>query len=109
MPQDFGRADPQFDVREFAQACGVNTSRAAKSSWIENGLRTEVGLYMQPGTWKFDPLIRVVTTDTSDAYHASTSCSLFRRGYQNARIRRFVPGQVPANRRPCQCITLNRT
>ncbi|MEU9405148.1 hypothetical protein AB0E08_05475 [Streptomyces sp. NPDC048281] len=63
---------------------------------------------MQPGTWKFDPLTEVVT-DTSDAFHASTNCTFFRRSYQNASIRRFALGKVPANRKPCQCITLNRT
>jgi hypothetical protein len=106
--QVLGHADPNFDVHEFAEACGINTSRSAGRAWIENGLRTQAGLYMQPGTWKFDPLTEVVTTDTSDAYHASTNCSLFRRGYQNTPIRRFSPDEVPANRKPCQCITLNR-
>lgn len=49
--------DPNFDVYEFAEACGVNTraSRGRDGS-IAAGLRTDHdGRYAQPGTWAFDP------------------------------------------------------
>lgn len=69
--QVLGHADPHFDLHEVAEACGVNTSRSATSTWIENDLRTQVGLYTQPGTWKFAPLTDVVTIDASEAYDAA--------------------------------------
>lgn len=106
--QVLGYSDPNFDVQEFADACGVNTSRFASRGWIDNGLRQSYGEYMRPGTRHFDPLTEVVTTDTSDAYHATTRCPLFQSGYQNTPLRTFPANQVPANWRPCRCVTLNR-
>ncbi|MFF4491186.1 hypothetical protein ACFY0F_32775 [Streptomyces sp. NPDC001544] len=106
--QVLGYNDPNFDVYEFAEACGINvlTSRGAKNGMIDAGLRSWRGQYQRPGTWKFDPLTEVVTTDTSDAYHTSTSCSLFRRGYQNTPIRKFSPDAVPSKWKPCECVTV---
>lgn len=49
--------DPNFDVFEFAEACGVNTrtSRGAKSGVISAGIRTDhEGRIAIPGTWDFD-------------------------------------------------------
>ncbi|CAM5477784.1 hypothetical protein SVIRM249S_03721 [Streptomyces viridochromogenes] len=38
-----------FDVVEFAQACGVNTQKW--KGGIQQGLRTRNGRYVKPGTW----------------------------------------------------------
>ncbi|MFE2561614.1 hypothetical protein ACFXGT_37525 [Streptomyces sp. NPDC059352] len=104
--QVLGYNDPNFDVYEFAQACGVNilNSRGGKDGSIAAGLRTSYGRYCRPGTYEFDPLSEVVTTNTSDAYHSSASCPLFLSGYQNKPILKFCWGAVPDRWKPCQCI-----
>ncbi|MCK8431851.1 hypothetical protein G3I77_02080 [Streptomyces sp. D2-8] len=108
--QVLGYNDPNFDVYEFAEACGINTqnSRGGRDGTYRAGLRSMDGLYQQPGTFKYDPLTEVVTTDTSDAYHANINCSLFQRGYQNMPIRKFPLGGVPGKWKPCQCISLSQ-
>ncbi|GGP61854.1 hypothetical protein GCM10010287_51800 [Streptomyces variabilis] len=109
--QVLGYNDPNFDVYEFAQACGVNTmnNRGGKDGSIAAGLRTSYGRYMRPGTYELDPLTEVVTTDTSDAYHASTSCPMFLSGYQNKPILKFSREEVPDRWKPCQCITSSQS
>ncbi|MEV1084148.1 hypothetical protein AB0I98_39075 [Streptomyces sp. NPDC050211] len=108
--QVLGYNDPNFDVYEFAEACGVNTrnSRGGKDGGIDAGLRKQYGQYMRPGTWKFDPLTEVITTDTSDCYHASTECDLFRSGYRGMPILRFRSDEVPAKWKQCVCVPLDR-
>ncbi|WUD77060.1 hypothetical protein OG937_37825 [Streptomyces sp. NBC_00510] len=108
--QTLGYSDPNFDVYEFAKACGVNTltSRGAKDGAIAAGLRTWYGQYTRPGSWTFDPLVEVITTNTSDCYHATEECDLFRRGYQGAPILRFAPDEVPAKWKPCPCVNVPR-
>ncbi|MFE5863083.1 hypothetical protein ACFQ77_21420 [Streptomyces virginiae] len=110
VAQTLGYSDPNFDVYEFAEACGVNTitSRGAKDGGIAAGLRVSYGQYTRPGTWKFDPLTEVITTDTSDYYHATEKCDLFRRGYQGTPIRKFHPVEVPAKWKPCPCVKVDR-
>lgn len=52
--QVLGHADQNFDVYEFAEACGVGTrtSRGQKNGAIEAGLRKDQhGRYAYPGTW----------------------------------------------------------
>jgi hypothetical protein len=49
--------DPNFDVVEFADACGVNTKTTTgrTSGSIAAGLRSFAGSYAIPGTyWEFD-------------------------------------------------------
>ncbi|MFE7951569.1 hypothetical protein [Streptomyces sp. NPDC057426] len=108
--QVLGYNDPNFDVYEFAQACGVNilNTRGGRDGSIAAGLRTSNGRYMRPGTYEFDPVIEVFTTDTSDAYHASTSCPMFLSGYQNKPILKFSWDKVPDRWKPCQCIPSNQ-
>ncbi|GAA0983032.1 hypothetical protein GCM10009555_053940 [Acrocarpospora macrocephala] len=50
--QVLGHADPNFDIYEYAEACGVNTrnSRGGKNGVIEAGIRRHQGRYQQPGT-----------------------------------------------------------
>ncbi|MEV4751667.1 hypothetical protein AB0K21_35375 [Streptosporangium sp. NPDC049248] len=52
--QVLGHADPNFDVYEYAEACGVDTqnSRGGKDGGIESGLRKHNSLYLCPGTWE---------------------------------------------------------
>lgn len=107
--QVLGHADPNFDVHEFAEACGVNTSRTTRSLWVDNGLRKQFGQYMRPGTRKFDPLSEVVTTETSDAFHATTQCPLFQQGYRNMPILKFQLSDLPARWKPCRCVSLDRS
>lgn len=108
--QVLGYNDPNFDVYEFAEACGIDTrnSRGGRNGVIDAGLRNWYGEYMRPGTWEFDPVTEVITTETSDDYHASAQCTLFRSGYKGAPLLRFPSGQVPAKWKPCQCMSLNR-
>lgn len=52
-------ADPNLDVHEFAEACGVPTrilfnSDGRRSRGIPNGLRISHGRVAKPGTWDFD-------------------------------------------------------
>ncbi|MEV7373620.1 hypothetical protein AB0O51_22445 [Streptomyces sp. NPDC090301] len=110
VAQTLGYSDPNFDVYEFAEACGVNTltKRGAKDGGIAAGLRTWFGQYAQPGTWIYDPLVEVITTDTSDCYHATEQCDMFRNGYKGAPILRFSPDEVPAKWKPCTCIKAPR-
>ncbi|MGC9544044.1 hypothetical protein [Streptomyces sp. UG1] len=101
--QVLGYSDPNFDVYEFAEACGVNTrnSRGGKDGTIDAGLRKDpYGRYMRPGTWEFDP--QFITTETSDFYHASTDCSWFQRGYRGGQLLTFpVDGEVPQRWKRC--------
>ncbi|MFI6354375.1 hypothetical protein ACIBJF_17335 [Streptomyces sp. NPDC050743] len=108
--QVLGYHDPNFDVFEFAEACGVNirTSRGAKSGVIDAGLRAPYGRYMRPGTWEFDPVTEVVTTETSDFYHATEKCWDFQRGYRGARLIKFNVEEVPARWKPCKCMTVDQ-
>jgi hypothetical protein len=55
--QVLGHQDPNFDVYEFAAACGVNTltSRGEQDGGIFAGVRTKDGRYCQPGTWDAPP------------------------------------------------------
>jgi hypothetical protein len=52
--QVLGHADPNFDVYEFAEACGVDTrnSRGGKNGGILAGLRVHDGRYDKPGTFE---------------------------------------------------------
>jgi hypothetical protein len=57
--QVLGYNDPNFQVYEFAEACGVNTKtrRGESDGGIESGLRREHqpgGRYQRPGTHEFD-------------------------------------------------------
>jgi hypothetical protein len=52
VAQVLGHADPNFDVYEFAEACGVDTATPSgrpKSGVITAGLRYEDGRLAQPG------------------------------------------------------------
>lgn len=52
--QVLGYNDPNFDVYEYAQACGVDihTRSGARDGGIAAGLRTFTdGSYARPGTW----------------------------------------------------------
>lgn len=54
--QVLGYQDPNFDVYEFAEACGVDvlTSRGARDGSIRAGLRIDGdGRYAIPGRWDF--------------------------------------------------------
>lgn len=48
--------DPNFDVYEFAEACGVDTKTRSgrRDGGISAGLREGNGKYMRPGTWDLD-------------------------------------------------------
>lgn len=49
--------DPNFDVYEFAEACGVDTrtrSGRPKDGGILAGLRQLNGRYARPGTWDYE-------------------------------------------------------
>lgn len=55
--QVLGYNDPNFDVFEFAEACGVDTrtpSGQPRSGYIPAGLRGGPGRYQRPGTYEFD-------------------------------------------------------
>ena len=54
--QVLGYEDPNFDVYEFAEACGVETrTRSGRlNGGIEAGVRVEGGRYARPGTWIYD-------------------------------------------------------
>ncbi|WP_189707044.1 hypothetical protein, partial [Streptomyces anandii] len=80
--QVLGYHDPNFNVYEFAEACGVDirTRRGDLDGSIRAGVREQYGRYMRPGTWEFDP--EFITTETSDFYHANTECEWFHRGYR---------------------------
>lgn len=47
--QVLGHADPNFDVVEFAAACGVDAPRG----WIESGVRRVDGVFQVPGTFDY--------------------------------------------------------
>lgn len=51
--QVLGYQDPNFDVYEFAAACGVEvmTRSGRLNGGIEAGVRLHNGRYMHPGTW----------------------------------------------------------
>lgn len=108
--QVLGYNDPNFNVHEFAEACGVNilNSRGEPSGSITAGLREQSGRYMRPGTFEFDPVTEAVTTDACQTYHFATSCALFVRGSYSAPIRKFPVGEVPDRWKPCHCVTLGR-
>jgi hypothetical protein len=100
--QVLGYYDPNFDVYEFAEACGVDirTRRGDRDGSIKAGLREQYGRYARPGTWEFDP--EFITTETSDFYHSSADCTLFQRGYSGGKLLTFPFGsQVPPRWRPC--------
>ena len=46
--QVLGHRDANFDVVEFARACGVD---GLSSATLHSGLRREKGVYAAPGTW----------------------------------------------------------
>lgn len=51
--------DPNFDVYEFAEACGLDTrtrSGRPRDGGIEAGLRFRNGRPCRPGTWDTDPI-----------------------------------------------------
>lgn len=52
--QVLGHADPNFDVYEYAEACGVDTrnARGGKDGTIKAGLRLRDGRYHKPGTFE---------------------------------------------------------
>jgi hypothetical protein len=104
--QVLGYHDPNFDVYEFAEACGVDTRtrRGDRDGSIRAGVRERYGRYMRPGTWELDP--EFVTTETSDFYHSSTDCALFQRGYRGGELLSFpLDSQVPPRWKPCtSCI-----
>lgn len=54
--QVLGYRDPNFDVYEFAEACGVNvmTRSGRLDGGIEAGVRIQDGQYARPGTWDFN-------------------------------------------------------
>ncbi len=54
--QVLGYHDPNFNVYEFAEACGVDirTRRGDLDGSIRAGVREQYGRYMRPGTWEFD-------------------------------------------------------
>ena len=100
--QVLGYMDPNFDVYEFAEACGINTltGLGRKDGTYSAGLRT--GLYgrlMRPGTWAVDEN-EVITTLTSDFYH-SPACEMFQRGWQGAPIQFYPVDAVPPRWKPC--------
>jgi hypothetical protein len=103
--------DPNFDVYEFAEACGVNTlnSRGGRDGSIAAGLREQYGRYMRPGTFEFDTVTEFVATDACETYHAAITCPLFKRGSHSFPIRKFPVGQVPDRWKPCHCVSLART
>lgn len=51
--------DPNFDVYEFAEACGVNTLTGSgrRNGSIAAGLRQMNGQYARPGTYEYDETI----------------------------------------------------
>jgi hypothetical protein len=61
VAQVLGHADPNFDVYEFAEACGVNTRTRSgrRDGGIEAGLRRDWSAPGQPlcypGTWDARP------------------------------------------------------
>ncbi|MFE0087695.1 hypothetical protein [Streptomyces sp. NPDC058991] len=105
--QVLGYNDPNFDVYEFAEACGVDarTRMGDRDGSIRAGVREQYGRYMRPGSWEFDP--EFITTETSDFYHASTDCDWFQRGYRGGQLLTFpVAGEVPPRWKPCvHCIS----
>jgi hypothetical protein len=48
--QVLGHADPNFDVAEFAKACGVNL----ESAGVQSGLRRRGEAYAIPGTYDYE-------------------------------------------------------
>lgn len=54
--QVLGYDDPNFDVYEFAEACGVDirTPSGRLNGGIAAGVRAQDGRYARPGTWSYD-------------------------------------------------------
>ncbi|SEC88432.1 hypothetical protein SAMN05216489_01875 [Streptomyces sp. 3213] len=106
--QVLGYRDPNFDVYEFAEACGVNTRnyRGDRDGTVRAGIREQYGRYARPGSWEFDP--EFVTTETSDFYHRSIECDWFRRGYRGGELLTFpLDGEVPSKWKPCaNCVAV---
>lgn len=105
--QVLGYNDPNFDVHEFAEACGLNilNSRGGLNGSFTAGLREQCGRYMRPGTFEFDAVTEVITTHGSEAYHATTACPLFSRGSLSTPLLKFPVGDVPGQWKPCHCTT----
>lgn len=99
--------DPNFDVYEFAEACGINTSnsRGGRDGTYAAGLREHYGRYQRPGTFEYDAVTEVVTTEASETYHATLACPLFSRGSHSIPIRTFPVGKVPDRWKPCHCVS----
>jgi hypothetical protein len=56
--QALGHADPNFDIYEYAEACGITVSTpSGRRAWVQNGLRIDYTdtsnlRYCYPGTWE---------------------------------------------------------
>ncbi|MFI5526963.1 hypothetical protein ACIA8O_00245 [Kitasatospora sp. NPDC051853] len=100
--QVLSNQDPNFDIYEFAEACGLKTTTASgrKNGGIAAGIRTDTyGRALRPGTWDVDP-DEVLTTAASDFYHLA-DCEHFRRGWQGTPLQWFPIGAVPPRWAPC--------
>ncbi|WP_019066174.1 hypothetical protein [Streptomyces hokutonensis] len=109
--QVLGHQDPNLDVYEFAEACGINTltRHGQRDGSIEAGVRKEHDRYARPGTWEFDLVF--ITTATSDFYHRTVDCGQFKNGYRGAEVLTFpVDDGVPPKWKPCvYCVAVDRT
>lgn len=102
--QVLANSDPNFDVYEFAEACGINTftSSGRPNGGIAAGLRQDqYGRYMRPGTWEVDGAGEVITTENSEYYHDSPDCDWFRCGWQGTKLLTYSAKAVPAKWKPC--------
>ncbi|NUP40790.1 MAG: hypothetical protein HOY76_28185 [Streptomyces sp.] len=100
--QVLGYMDSNFDVYEFAEACGINTltRTGRKDGTYGAGLRTDpYGRLMRPGAWTADEN-EVITTVTSDFFHLP-ACETFRRGWQGAPVQSYPADAVPPRWKPC--------
>lgn len=100
--QVLGYMDPNFDVYEFAEACGISTVTrwGRKDGGIAAGLRKDqYGRMMRPGAWVVDEN-EVITTVTSDFFHSPT-CEMFRQGWQGAPVLSYPADAVPPRWSPC--------
>ncbi|MEU0971336.1 hypothetical protein ABZ357_40240 [Streptomyces sp. NPDC005917] len=106
--QVLASSDPNFDVYEFAEACGINilTSSGRRDGGIAAGLRQDAyGRYMRPGMWEVGSFDEVITTETSEYYHDSPDCEWFRRGWQGTPLLTYSAQAVPAKWKQCgKCI-----
>jgi len=64
-------ADPNLDVHEFAEACGVprsvtHTRRGHQSGAITAGIRTRGGRVCKPGSWDVDRLLTFVDVEATN-------------------------------------------